>query len=56
MRQSIFTHAYFLIRNNESYMHSFLQRAKAGSLIMTIGGLFAWTLLPIRLPASKRDL
>lgn len=56
MRQKLFTHAYFLIRNNPSYMHSFLKRAKAASLNLTIAALFVWTLVPVRLPAASNDL
>jgi len=56
MRQKLFTYAYFLIKNNQSYMHSFLKRAKAASLNITIAGLFLWTLVPIRLPGTSNDL
>ena len=56
MRQKLFTYAYFLIRNNDNYMHSFLKRATAASLNLTIAGLFVWTLVPIRLPAVPTDL
>jgi hypothetical protein len=37
-------------------MDSFLKRAKASSLNMTIAGLFLWTLMPIRLQGAKGDL
>jgi hypothetical protein len=53
MKLKTFTQAYFLIKNNESYSHSLVKRAKAvinGGLILGVS-IYAW--YPNRLYATE---
>ncbi len=56
MRLKQFTHAYFLIRNNKSYMHSLIKRASAGMLGGFVVGMFFWNYFRGFIPNAPGDM